>query len=55
MEAPDLERRLAAIVAADVVCATEDPLLFRAYLEKYPDREFAVIARPRLNTLRRAN
>ncbi len=33
---------------------TEDPLLFTAYLEKYPDGEFAVIARARLKSLRPA-
>jgi adenylate cyclase len=34
---------------------TEDPLLFAAYLEKYPDGEFAVIARARVAALRPAN
>jgi hypothetical protein len=36
------------------VHASEDPQLFAAYLEKYPEGEFAVIARARQQALRSA-
>jgi class 3 adenylate cyclase len=54
MEAPELERRLAAIVAADVEGYSR--LMHRdeemkAYLEKFPEGEFAILARARLAQL----